>query len=134
MRYLILILLILTSCTSLEVHRGVCRHRALYVASVLVEHYPDTRIHLTQINRNLAHAQVFADGAWWELWNNEIVYETRQEYHKTVKVLTLQEYVQMLWGKYDRISILETLDAKPTACPPGFGSNRCIVPLSVHEP
>ena len=110
------LLLVLTSCTTLESHKGWCRHDALYVAAVLSEQYPAPGMVNIEILKGKSdfgeeyHAQVYLWNGhkrrYFKLWHGYVNEAHRDvmlvDGWEVIETLTLKEFFnsQYKWQRF----------------------------------
>lgn len=78
--------------------RGVCRHDALYTASVCAEQYP-ARVALGKPGHG--QAQCFIDGKWqWLRRDGSIVVTGRMDDFEPENYYTLDQYIEIMKASY----------------------------------
>ena len=91
-----------SGCASMELkqHKGVCRHDALFVASVLVDHYPPESvfIEVSQSIKKTTHAQAYVMNQgtriYFSRWHNIAVESPRDEVAgKIIHDYTIKQFI-----------------------------------------
>lgn len=95
--FIIIFNLLLTSCApSLQ---GVCRHDALYCASVAVEKYP-VRVWTGRPGHAQSQAKIEGKWEWLSHLGTRECRPGAQDAFKAEHVYTLQEYIDVMKGNY----------------------------------